>query len=95
LLAHVPNRLIRWLFINIGPLSDRRLFMKRPNPLPPDRMTPTAHLAELADILALGILRLRARRKPRETNDVSEFRLDCSPDRSGHGRTSRTRRKRP
>lgn len=43
-----------------------------------------AHLDELAHILALGVLRLRARRKANESNHLSEFPLDCPPDRSGH-----------
>jgi hypothetical protein len=43
-----------------------------------------AHLDELAHILALGIIRLRQRREGNKNNDLSEFPLDCSPNRSGH-----------
>lgn len=35
--------------------------MKRPNPLPPDRMTPAERRAELGSILARGVLRLLGR----------------------------------
>ena len=42
--------------------------MKRPNPLPPDQMTPAQRRAELCGLLALGLLRLRMR----EMGEVSE-----------------------
>ena len=37
--------------------------MKRPNPLPPDQMTPAERRAELCGLLALGLVRLRMRDK--------------------------------
>jgi hypothetical protein len=50
-----------------------------PNPLHPDHLTPTERLDEVARLLALGYLRLRARRqaeKANEPNHLSEFGLD-------------------
>ncbi len=35
--------------------------MNRPNPLGPDRMTARERLAEICELLALGLIRLRAR----------------------------------
>ncbi|MBB5220105.1 hypothetical protein HNP73_000026 [Amaricoccus macauensis] len=35
--------------------------MKRPNPLPPDQMTPAERRAELCRLLALGLVRLMQR----------------------------------
>ncbi len=32
--------------------------MRRPNPLPPDQMTPAERRAELCGLLALGLIRL-------------------------------------
>ena len=37
--------------------------MKRPNPLPPDQMTPAERRAELCGLLALGLVRLRMRER--------------------------------
>ena len=44
----------------------------------------TVDLDEIAHILALGVLRLRARRDASNSNDLRDFRLDFSPGRSGH-----------
>ena len=45
--------------------------MKRPNPLPPDQMTPAERRAELCGLLALGLVRFRLR----ETGEVSDLSL--------------------
>lgn len=42
--------------------------MKRPNPLPPDLMTPAERRSELCGLLALGLVRLRMR----DAREVSE-----------------------
>jgi len=39
--------------------------MKRPNPLPPDMMSPAERRAELCRLLALGLVRLRMRERGR------------------------------
>jgi hypothetical protein len=54
-----------------------------PNPLRPDLMTPSERLDEVARLLALGYLRLRARRqaeKADEPNHLREFGLDFTAD---------------
>jgi hypothetical protein len=50
-----------------------------PNPHHPDLMTPVERLDEVARLLALGFLRLRARRRAEEAsepNRLSRFGLD-------------------
>jgi hypothetical protein len=44
------------------------------NPLPPDLMPPAERLDEVARLLALGYLRLRARRQAEKTNDPNHLR---------------------
>ena len=52
-----------------------------PVPSPADRELPTAtRLAEVAEILAAGILRLRARQLGTHRGDGEQVRLDFSPD---------------
>ena len=51
--------------------------------LHPDRMTPDERLDEVARLLALGFLRLRARRqaeKSNEPNQLREFGLDFAAE---------------
>jgi hypothetical protein len=53
--------------------------------LQPDRMTPTERLDEVARLLALGFLRLRARRQAEKANlpnHLREFGLDFATERS-------------
>ncbi len=59
--------------------------MKRPNPLPPDRMTAAERLDELASILAAGVVRLRARESRRLSADHGESCLHFPPDQCRHG----------
>ena len=58
--------------------------MKRPNPPPPDRMSPTDHLTEVATILALGIRRLRAPQGAPRGSTEETVRLDFAAHGSGH-----------
>ena len=58
--------------------------MKRPNPLPPDYMTPAERRAELCRILALGLIRLRARQSSGLSASIGDIPLHNSPDQSGH-----------
>jgi hypothetical protein len=44
------------------------------NPLPPDFMTAEERLDEVARLLALGFLRLRARRQREKANDPNRLR---------------------
>jgi hypothetical protein len=56
-----------------------------PNALRPDLMTPAERLDEVARLLALGFLRLRARRQAEKTNNPNHLRsfgLDFAAERS-------------
>ena len=58
------------------------------NALHPDLMTPAERLDEIAEILAAGILRLRARLRAPRGSTTEQVRVDFSPRRSGHVRPS-------
>ncbi|WP_310458529.1 hypothetical protein [Ruixingdingia sedimenti] len=58
--------------------------MKRPNPLPPDRMTPAERRAELCGLLALGLVRLRLRERGEPSDKTGEIRLHYPPDQCRH-----------
>ena len=64
---------------------------RRPNALNPERMTPAERIGEVCEILALGLIRLRAR----QSSQVSELTRDSSlhfpPDQSGHAKPQRRR----
>jgi hypothetical protein len=62
--------------------------------LNPDLMTPAERLDEIAEILAAGVLRVRARLRAPRGSTVEQVRVDFSPDRSGHVRPSGQRRRR-
>jgi hypothetical protein len=55
-----------------------------PNPTHPDRMSPHERLGEVAELLALGLVRLRARQSSALSRDGGESWVDFSPDESGH-----------
>jgi hypothetical protein len=61
------------------------------NPVPPDLMSPDERLAELARIVAAGLLRLR-RQSHSSSRHLRDFRLDLSPDRSVHATTGMRRK---
>ena len=54
------------------------------NPLHPGPMTAAERLDEIADILAAGLIRLRARKSTPLSRDCGEICLDFSPDQRGH-----------
>jgi hypothetical protein len=56
------------------------------NALSPNKMSPTDRLDEIADILAAGLMRLRARKSSALSRDCGESSLDYSPDQRGHAR---------
>ena len=58
--------------------------MDIPNPLHPGRMSAAERLDEIADILAAGLIRLRARKSSALSRDDGESSLDFSPDQRGH-----------
>jgi hypothetical protein len=55
-----------------------------PNALHPDRMTANERIAEIAEILASGLMRLLARKSSHLSRDHGESSLDFSPDQRGH-----------
>lgn len=57
------------------------------NAIHPDRMTTTERLDEAAEILALGILRLRG--KSNKINEFGEIPLDFAGGQSMHGHETR------
>ena len=59
------------------------------NALDPNLMTPAERLAEVGEILAAGLLRLRARE--REAGDHGDVSLDFPASRSVHARKRRHR----
>ena len=68
-----------------------------PNALRPDRLSPTERLDEVARLLALGFLRLRARRaeqKANGPNHLREFGLDFGSERSVCDTDARAQRSR-
>ena len=63
------------------------------NALDPDRMSTDERLREVGEILAMGLIRLRARRRELRGADAGELSLDFTVRQSVHGRTPRGRRK--
>ena len=49
-----------------------------------NRMSAAERLDEIADILAAGLIRLRARKSSPLSRDHGESSLDFSPDQRGH-----------
>ena len=62
------------------------------NPLCPDQMSAEERLAELAQILATGLLRLRRKESERHVGHLEKKRLDFTPDRRVHA-SPQTRRR--
>jgi hypothetical protein len=60
-----------------------RIMPLNPNPLLPDRMTAAERLAEVASILAAGLLRLRARQSSRLSEVLENSCVDFAADQSG------------
>ena len=58
--------------------------MIAPNALSPDRMTPQERLAEVAEILAAGLMRLSAAKSSCLSTDCAESFVDFVPDQSRH-----------
>jgi hypothetical protein len=64
------------------------------NPLHPSHMSATGRLAELAEILATGVIRLHAQKSSTKSPENGEISLDLPPDQSGPA-TNRNRREKP
>lgn len=57
------------------------------NPLKPEMMTADDRLAEIGQILALGLMRLHARKSSPLSPDRRDSFVDLLRDRSGHAAT--------
>jgi hypothetical protein len=64
------------------------------NGLDANLMTPAERLDEIAEILAAGILRVRARLRAPRGRTTEQVPVDFSPNRSGHVAPSGPRRRR-
>jgi hypothetical protein len=58
--------------------------MQLPNPIDPKRLSAPERLDEIADLLAAGLMRLRARQSTHLSVDWGESRLDFSASQRGH-----------
>jgi hypothetical protein len=75
--------------------TSRRLAVSKP--LNPDLMTPAERIDEVARLLALGFLRLQARRQQEKANDSNRLRgfgLDFAAERSVSDTDTHAQRKR-
>jgi hypothetical protein len=61
------------------------------NALNPERLTPKERLAEVTRILALGLIRLRARQSTQVSELTRKVPLHILPDQSGHAKPKRRR----
>lgn len=57
--------------------------MKRPNPLPPDMLSPAERRAELCRLLAAGLVRLRLQENGQHSVNKGDFPLHNSLGQSG------------
>ncbi|CAA7620984.1 conserved hypothetical protein [Magnetospirillum sp. LM-5] len=62
-----------------------------PNALHPDRMSTAERLDEVADILAAGLIRLKARKSRVLSADTGDSRLDLMSPPSGHALINRAK----
>jgi hypothetical protein len=67
--------------------------MRVPAALDPNLMTPVERIEEIGEILAAGLIRLRARQRQAEARPPRESSLDFAAERSVHGQTLLGRRK--
>jgi len=61
-----------------------------PNPLSPDAMSANARLAEVAEILAAGLIRMRDAKSSSLSADAGDSSLDFSAHTSGHDAANRS-----
>jgi hypothetical protein len=58
--------------------------MQLPNPIDPERLSAAERLDEIAEILAAGLMRLRARKSTPLSAHPGESSLDCPAHQRGH-----------
>jgi hypothetical protein len=54
------------------------------NALSSYQLTATERLDEIGELLAAGLMRLRARKSSQLSGDIGESSLDCAAQQSGH-----------
>ena len=64
--------------------SSSMQMVMRMNALDPDLLSTDERLAEIATLLAAGLIRLRGRQSSQLSGDRGESPLDCSPDQRRH-----------
>jgi hypothetical protein len=64
--------------------------MAGPNPIPANRLSAAERNGEIAEILAVGVMRLRARKSSPLSRESGESLLDCTAYQSGHANTLNT-----
>ena len=69
--------------------SDLNTPVSGPNPLCPDRMSAEARLAEIGRILAVGVIRLNAKKASSLSAEGGDSFVDSSPRKSGGRRATR------
>lgn len=62
------------------------------NALSPDHMTPAERLREIGEIIAAGLIRLRARQEKVAERGSGDSSVDFPGDQSVHGRNNHERR---
>jgi hypothetical protein len=87
-LAHCVARFDSWL-ASVGmktcqPFSTKSPMLRGPNPLHPKAMTADERLEEIAFILAVGFVRLKARQSSRLSGQPEQRCVDFLHDQSGH-----------
>jgi hypothetical protein len=60
------------------------------NALDPDQMSAAERVAEIAEILATGFVRMQRRKSSRLSRNDGDGSLDFLPDRSGHDKPRST-----
>jgi hypothetical protein len=60
------------------------------NATPPDSLPSNDRIAEIAEILAAGLIRLRARQSSPLSPDNGEISMDCPGYQSGHANALKT-----
>ena len=61
------------------------------NPLPTEQMTPAERRAELCELLAIGLVRLRQRETSKNSAECGDFPLHNSAHQSGHATPTQRR----
>jgi hypothetical protein len=73
-----------WLFVPHEQAQSSNWRCAAVNSVKPESMKAWERLAEIAEILAAGLMRVRARQSTPQSADFRDSSLDCPADQSGH-----------